>query len=142
MPRFRFGFSDLPWNIRRRTPHSGYPAPNVAGELTYRVLRVIDGDTIESEHGGQLIGVDGTLMAFQAIFLLGFLVCGVGGTVLWIWMLVDCLKHESSQGNTNRDFPADEIETLIRPDNEPLALMNQPCQTIGECTSLAGSGPC
>jgi hypothetical protein len=29
---------------------------------------------------------------------LGLLI-GIGGTVLWIWMLVDCLINESPQGN-------------------------------------------
>jgi hypothetical protein len=42
-------------------------------------------------------------MAF--FFWLGFpcvclgLLIGVGGTVFWIWMLVDCLMKESSDGN-------------------------------------------
>ena len=32
------------------------------------------------------------------IFLL-FLTVGVGGTVLWIWMLIDCATNEPSEGN-------------------------------------------
>jgi len=28
-----------------------------------------------------------------------FLVIGVGGTALWIWMLVDCATREPSEGN-------------------------------------------
>lgn len=34
-----------------------------------------------------------------AIVGLFSLIIGLGGTVLWIWMLVDCLMHESDEGN-------------------------------------------
>jgi len=33
------------------------------------------------------------------IFPLLFLVIGIGGTVLWIWMIVDCATKEPSEGN-------------------------------------------
>lgn len=33
-------------------------------------------------------------------FIVGIpLLLGLAGTFFWIWMLVDCLTHESSQGN-------------------------------------------
>jgi len=32
------------------------------------------------------------------IFFL-FLTIGIGGTVLWIWMLIDCATNEPSEGN-------------------------------------------
>ncbi|MCE9613834.1 MAG: PLD nuclease N-terminal domain-containing protein [Lentisphaerae bacterium] len=28
-----------------------------------------------------------------------FLVLGVGGTILWIWMIIDCATREKSEGN-------------------------------------------
>ena len=28
-----------------------------------------------------------------------FLVVGIGGTILWIWMLIDCATKEPSNGN-------------------------------------------
>ena len=31
--------------------------------------------------------------------ILGFLLVGLVGFVLWIWMLVDCASHEPSEGN-------------------------------------------
>ncbi len=36
------------------------------------------------------------------VFLLMFLVffvLGIGGTILWIWMIVDCATKEKSEGN-------------------------------------------
>jgi hypothetical protein len=33
------------------------------------------------------------------IMLLIFLVLGVGGTILWIWMIMDCATEEQSGGN-------------------------------------------
>ena len=33
------------------------------------------------------------------ILALLFLVFGIGGTVLWIWMIVDCATKEPSEGN-------------------------------------------
>ena len=33
------------------------------------------------------------------LFALVFLVFGIGGTVLWIWMIVDCATKEPSEGN-------------------------------------------
>lgn len=31
--------------------------------------------------------------------LLIFVVFGIGGTVLWVWMLIDCATKEPSEGN-------------------------------------------
>ena len=33
------------------------------------------------------------------ILALLFLVFGIGGTILWIWMIVDCATKEPSEGN-------------------------------------------
>ena len=33
------------------------------------------------------------------LMLLSFLVLGVGGTILWIWMIMDCATEEKSRGN-------------------------------------------
>jgi len=33
------------------------------------------------------------------LFVLVFLLIGIGGTVLWVWMLVDCATKEPSEGN-------------------------------------------
>lgn len=33
------------------------------------------------------------------LLLLFFLIIAVGGTVFWIWMLVDCATKEPSEGN-------------------------------------------
>lgn len=33
------------------------------------------------------------------MFLLLWCVVALGGTVFWIWMLVDCAKHEPRKGN-------------------------------------------
>lgn len=41
-------------------------------------------------------------MVVSALSLLALLVCGVlgiGGTILWIWMIVDCATKEKSEGN-------------------------------------------
>jgi len=39
-------------------------------------------------------------MAFAVIFLtLLILAIAIGGTVLWVWMLVDCVTKEPSEGN-------------------------------------------
>jgi len=39
-------------------------------------------------------------MNIVALFMfLVFLVLGVGGTILWIWMIVDCATKEKSEGN-------------------------------------------
>ena len=32
-------------------------------------------------------------------FLLAGLLCSIVGFALWIWMLVDCIKNEPSEGN-------------------------------------------
>jgi hypothetical protein len=36
---------------------------------------------------------------FEPAFLFVFFVLGIGGTALWIWMLVDCATREPSEGN-------------------------------------------
>ena len=38
-------------------------------------------------------------MAAQSFLVLLFLLVGLGGFVLWIWMLIDCINHEPSEGN-------------------------------------------
>jgi hypothetical protein len=30
---------------------------------------------------------------------LAFLILGIGGTVFWIWMIIDCATNEPSEGN-------------------------------------------
>ena len=40
----------------------------------------------------------GGLLAFGLLFLIAIVV-GIGGTVFWIWMLVDCATKEPSTGN-------------------------------------------
>ncbi|MFQ6042366.1 MAG: PLDc N-terminal domain-containing protein [Candidatus Poribacteria bacterium] len=37
--------------------------------------------------------------AFGLLFGLLFLALGIGGTILWIWMIVDCATKEPSDGN-------------------------------------------
>jgi hypothetical protein len=38
-------------------------------------------------------------MAFEGIFIAPLFCFGLIFTLFWIWMLVDCLMNESSQGN-------------------------------------------
>ena len=38
-------------------------------------------------------------MAISALIMLPLLVLGIGGTILWIWMIVDCATKEPSEGN-------------------------------------------
>ncbi len=33
------------------------------------------------------------------LLILSFLAFGIGGTILWVWMLADCATKESSEGN-------------------------------------------
>jgi hypothetical protein len=33
------------------------------------------------------------------LVMLVFAVLGIGGTILWIWMIVDCATKEKSEGN-------------------------------------------
>ena len=35
----------------------------------------------------------------EFIFILMFMGIGLGGMILWIWTLIDCIKNESDQGN-------------------------------------------
>jgi hypothetical protein len=39
------------------------------------------------------------VVGLYLLFVLIVLLISVGGTVLWIWMLIDCLSNESSEGN-------------------------------------------
>lgn len=39
------------------------------------------------------------VIAIQLILFIGMMVFGLIAMAFWIWMLVDCLKHESSKGN-------------------------------------------
>lgn len=39
------------------------------------------------------------VVGLYLFFVLIVLLISVGGTVLWIWMLIDCLSNESSEGN-------------------------------------------
>ena len=34
-----------------------------------------------------------------SFMFLAFAVLGIGGTILWVWMLVDCATKEPSEGN-------------------------------------------
>ena len=38
-------------------------------------------------------------MAIFGLLLLPLLLMGIGGTVFWIWMLIDCVTKEPSTGN-------------------------------------------
>ena len=40
-----------------------------------------------------------TAMPFFVLFFGILFVIGIGGTVLWIWMLIDCATKEPSEGN-------------------------------------------
>ena len=39
------------------------------------------------------------VIAIQLILFVGMMVFGLITMAFWIWMLVDCLKHEPSEGN-------------------------------------------
>ena len=39
------------------------------------------------------------IMLMHLLFILGFMLFGICALAFWIWMLVDCLNHESSDGN-------------------------------------------
>ena len=43
--------------------------------------------------------VEQGFMAFHCLFMLVFMALGIAGTVLWIWMLIDCVTKEPDQGN-------------------------------------------
>ena len=36
---------------------------------------------------------------YEILILLIFFVIGIGGTGLWVWMIVDCAVNEPSEGN-------------------------------------------
>lgn len=39
-------------------------------------------------------------MEFIPVFMfLTFFMIGIGGTILWIWMIIDCATNERSEGN-------------------------------------------
>lgn len=38
-------------------------------------------------------------MSLGILFALAFLIFGIGGTIFWIWMLIDCATNEPSEGN-------------------------------------------
>jgi len=38
-------------------------------------------------------------LGISLLFFLFFLIVGLGSTVLWIWMLVDCAMKEPAEGN-------------------------------------------
>ena len=46
-----------------------------------------------------LIGIPLIGMLIPILFFLFFLVIGVGGTVLWVWMIIDCATNEPTDGN-------------------------------------------
>lgn len=35
----------------------------------------------------------------EVVFLLMVMTFGIGGMLLWIWTLIDCIRNESDQGN-------------------------------------------
>jgi ABC-type multidrug transport system fused ATPase/permease subunit len=43
--------------------------------------------------------VAGGVMVFHIIFMLIFMAFGMCALIFWIWMLIDCLKNEDSDGN-------------------------------------------
>jgi hypothetical protein len=43
--------------------------------------------------------IAGTFVFLQFLFFGGFMLFGAGAFAFWIWMLIDCLKFESSEGN-------------------------------------------
>ena len=47
----------------------------------------------------EAIEITGALMLIQIIMLCAFFAVGLLVMAFWIWMLVDCLTHESSEGN-------------------------------------------
>jgi len=40
-----------------------------------------------------------TVIGLGGIFVLFFFVLGILGTILWIWMIIDCATKEPSEGN-------------------------------------------
>jgi len=41
----------------------------------------------------------GLIGFFELLFVLPFMLLSLAGTLFWLWMLIDCLMNESSQGN-------------------------------------------
>jgi hypothetical protein len=35
----------------------------------------------------------------EVVFVLMVMTFGIGGMLLWIWTLIDCIRNESDQGN-------------------------------------------
>ena len=38
-------------------------------------------------------------MYYAVIPMIFFLLIGVGGTILWVWMIIDCATKEPAEGN-------------------------------------------
>ena len=41
----------------------------------------------------------GAVMLFNLVMFFAFMAFGLCALTFWVWMLVDCLKHEASEGN-------------------------------------------
>ena len=39
------------------------------------------------------------VLGFGILVFVFFAVLGIGGTILWVWMLIDCATKEPSEGN-------------------------------------------
>ncbi|CAA6694236.1 MULTISPECIES: PLD nuclease N-terminal domain-containing protein [unclassified Lentimonas] len=44
-------------------------------------------------------GIVGSFIAIQIIFFIGMMLFGCVALAFWIWMLIDCLQNETSEGN-------------------------------------------
>ncbi|CAA6676737.1 MULTISPECIES: PLD nuclease N-terminal domain-containing protein [unclassified Lentimonas] len=44
-------------------------------------------------------GIVGSFIAIQIIFFIGMMLFGFIALAFWIWMLIDCLQNETSEGN-------------------------------------------
>lgn len=54
------------------------------------------------ESPAEVIGpvMAGGFACIYCVFIAFAILIGTAGTVLWIWMLIDCVTKESDQGNT------------------------------------------
>ena len=43
--------------------------------------------------------VTGGIILLQLVFFAAFMIFGVIGFAFWIWVLIDCVKNEPSEGN-------------------------------------------